>query len=136
MELNQYLIIGGVIIILILAILYIPFSLWMAATVSGVKISIFELIFMKIRKSPVQEIVNGLILSEKAGLNLTKVELEAFSLTGGNIENVVHGMIAAKNAGLNLSFKNATKADSQGIEILKAVREKLEDKQESQVDFE
>ena len=137
MELNQNLIIiAGVIIIVILAFLYIPFGLWFAATISGVKISIFELILMRIRKSPIQEIVKGLIVSEKGGLNLTRDELEAFGLTGGNIQNVVNGMVAAKKAGLNLSFKNATKADSQGIDILKAVKEKLDKQHEKEVDFE
>lgn len=137
MELNQNLIvIAGVIIIVILAFLYIPFGLWFAATISGVKISIFELILMRIRKSPIQEIVKGLIVSEKGGLNLTRDELEAFRLTGGNIQNVVNGMVAAKKAGLNLSFKNATKADSQGIDILKAVKEKLDKQHEKEVDFE
>ncbi len=137
MELNQNLIIiAGVIIIVILAFLYIPFGLWFAATISGVKISIFELILMRIRKSPIQEIVKGLIVSEKGGLNLTRDELEALGLTGGNIQNVVNGMVAAKKAGLNLSFKNATKADSRGIDILKAVKEKLDKQHEKEVDFE
>ena len=137
MELNQNLIIiAGVIIIIILAFLFIPFGLWFAATISGVKISIFELILMRIRKSPIQEIIKGLIVSEKGGLNLTREELEALGLTGGNIQNVVNGMVAAKKAGLNLSFKNATKADSQGIDILKAVKEKLDKQHEKEVDFE
>jgi uncharacterized protein YqfA (UPF0365 family) len=137
MDLNQdYIIIGVVIIIIVFLIFYIPFGLWFAATISAVKISIFELILMKIRKSPIQEIVKGLIVSEKGGLNLNRVKLETFSLTGGNIQNVVNGMVAAKKAGLKLSFKNAIKADSQGIDILKAVKDKFEKQQEKEIKFE
>ena len=137
MESSSYLFFMAVIIIIFLiALYYIPFGIWFAATISGVRISITELILMRIRKSPVKEIVEGLIASAKGGLGLNKDELEAFGLSGGNIRNVVNGMIAAKSAGLNLSFKNATKADSQGIDILKAVQKKLDEQQDKEVKFE
>ncbi|MBK6283652.1 MAG: flotillin-like FloA family protein [Draconibacterium sp.] len=137
MDLNQdYIIIGAIILIILFLMFYIPFGLWFAATISGVKISVFQLILMKVRKSPIQEIVKGLIVSEKGGLNLNREELEAFRLTGGNIQNVVNGMVAAKKAGLKLSFKNAAKADSQGIDILKAVKDKFEKQQEKEIKFE
>lgn len=137
MELNQNLIIiASVILILVIAFLYIPFGLWFAATISGVRISIFELILMRIRKSPVRDIVEGLIVSAKGGVIISRDELEAFGMTGGNIRNVINGMVAAKKAGLSLSFKNATKADSQGIDLLKAVQRKLDEQQEKEVRFE
>jgi len=133
---TNFVLIGGVIILFIILLLYLPIGLWFAATISGVKISIFEIILMKFRKSPIDEIVRGLIVSEKAGLNLEREELEAFSLTGGNIQNVVNGMVAAKKEGLKLSFKNATVADSRGINILESVKEKIKNQNEKEVNFE
>ena len=137
MELNlTFLIIIGAIIIIILAFLYIPFGFWYEATRSGVRISIIDLIFMRLRKSPVREIVEGLIVSAKGGLDLNKHEIEALGLSGGNIRNVVDGMVAAKQAGLILTFKNAIKADSQGIDITNAVKENMDNQLEKEFKFE
>ena len=91
---------------------------------------------MRIRKSPVVEIIQGLIVSEKAGLKLTRYDLETYAMTGGNVMNVVNGMSAAKNAGLPLSFKNATLADSKGENIQEEIKRKLESKKEKEIIFE
>jgi uncharacterized protein YqfA (UPF0365 family) len=114
------------VIVLFLIVLYlIPIGLWFSATVAGVRISLIELLLMRLRRSPVKDVVMGLIASTKGGLNLSRDELEAFALFGGNIRNVVNGMIASKRAGFPLSFKNAVKADSQGLDIVDLVKEKL-----------
>lgn len=89
---------------------------------------------MRLRRSPVKEIVEGLIASTKGGINLNRDELEAFALSGGNVQNVVNGMIAAKRAGYPLSFKNAAKADAQGLDIVSSVKEKL--RETEKVNFE
>jgi uncharacterized protein YqfA (UPF0365 family) len=115
----------SVIVLFIIALYLIPIGLWFSATVAGVRISLMELLLMRLRRSPVKEVVMGLIASTKGGLNLSRDELEAFALSGGNIRNVVNGMIAAKRAGFPLSFKNAIKADSQGHDIVNSVKEKL-----------
>jgi len=84
-----------------------------------------ELIFMRLRKSPVTEIVNGLVMSAKAGVVLERNQLEAHGLAGGDITNVVTGMILAKNAGLNLSFQQAAALDFKGIKISELVMKEL-----------
>ncbi len=114
-----------VLIIFFIALYFIPLGHWFAATISGVRISLMELLLMRLRRSPVKEIVEGLIVSTKGGLNLSRDQLEAFALSGGNVSNVVNGMVAAKRAGFPLSFQNAIKADSQGLDIVNSVKEKL-----------
>ena len=120
----------SVIVLFIIALYLIPIGLWISALVLGVRISLIELLLMRLRRAPVKEVVMGLIASAKGGLNLSRDELEAFALSGGNIQNVVNGMIAAKRAGFPLSLKNAIKADSQGLDIVKSVKEKLSKTQE------
>ena len=114
-----------VLIIFFIALYFIPLGLWFAATISGVRISLMELLFMRLRRIPVKEIVEGLIVSTKGGLSLSRDQLEAFALSGGNVRNVVNGMVAAKRAGFPLSFQNAVKADAQGLDILNSIKEKL-----------
>ena len=64
--------------------------------------------------APCKEVVDGLIISHKAGLGIKRDELEAFALAGGNIKNVTFGMIAAQKAGIELTFKKACNADFNG----------------------
>ncbi|WP_289055820.1 flotillin-like FloA family protein [Carboxylicivirga marina] len=103
---------------------YVPWLLWIVTLVSGVNISLTEMVLMRIRKSPMSQIVKGLIESHKANLGLKREELEAFGLADGNIENVVHGMIKAKQSGLKLSFQEACQADLNGVDLLQMVKEK------------
>lgn len=126
MENIQNLVFPIIAAIFLLGMLYlIPLALWFAATLSGVRISMLELTFMRLRRSPVKEIVEALIVSAKAGLGIDRNALEAFALGGGNVRNVVLGMAAAKRAGFPLSFENAIKADAQGLDIVESVKEKM-----------
>jgi len=118
------------IVILFILLYYVPFFLWFAALVSGIQISLLDLIMMRIRKVPPAEIVKGLIAANKGGIKVSKEELETIFLAGGNIENIVHGMIAAKQNGLKLSFKNATKLDLEDIDIVETIMNKTENQSE------
>ncbi|WP_167605362.1 flotillin-like FloA family protein [Maribellus sediminis] len=131
-NLNPLIIIIPILVLFFIILFFLPIGLWFAATVSGVRISLMELLLMRIRRSPIQEIVSGLIVSAKGGLNLSREELEAFALSGGNIQNVVNGMVAAKQAGFPLSFNNAAKADAQGLDIVASVKEKMRETQKVQ----
>jgi uncharacterized protein YqfA (UPF0365 family) len=116
-------IIGLLALIAIFIFLYfVPVGTWFAAILSGVKITLLELFLMRLRKSPVTEIVNGLILSAKADLILSRKQLESHAKAGGNILNVVMGMISAKKAGINLPFEKAAALDFRGIKISEEIK--------------
>jgi uncharacterized protein YqfA (UPF0365 family) len=61
---------------------FIPVGLWFSALVSGVRISLLQLVLMRWRKIPPAIIVNSLIAATKAGLKLNRNELEAHYLAG------------------------------------------------------
>lgn len=103
---------------------FIPIGLWFTAITSNLNITLPEIIGMRLRKSPVTEIVNGLIILNHNEIEIKRIDLESFGLAGGNIENVTSGLIAAKKAGLKLTFKEATKADLNGINLIEAVNKK------------
>ena len=71
---------------------FIPVGLWFSALVSGVRISLLQLILMRWRKVPPSTIVSSMIESTKAGLELNPNALEAHYLAGGNVTNVVHAL--------------------------------------------
>jgi uncharacterized protein YqfA (UPF0365 family) len=101
---------------------FVPVGLWISAIFSGVKVTIGQLIGMRIRKVPPGIIVNSLITATKAGLQLTTNELETHFMAGGNVPNVIRALISADKANLNLSFKQATAIDLAGRDVFEAVQ--------------
>jgi len=101
---------------------FIPVGLWFSALVSGVKISLIQLVLMRWRKVPPEIIVNALIASSKAGLKLNRDELEAHFLAGGRVQQVVNALISADKANIPLDFRSATAIDLAGRDVLEAVQ--------------
>lgn len=116
-------VIAGVAIILLWIILYfIPIGLWFSAMVSGVRMSLLQLVLMRWRKVPPGTIVSAMIEGTKAGLHLNPNELEAHYLAGGHVANVVHALVSAQKANITLDFKMATAIDLAGRDVFEAVQ--------------
>ena len=114
-----------VVIVALLAVFfyYCPFFLWISAQVSGVHISLLQLVLMRIRKVPATVIVRALIEAHKAGLSgVTRDDLEAHYLAGGHVERVVHALVSANKANIDLEFKMATAIDLAGRDVFQAVQ--------------
>ena len=120
---------GLLIIIAIVALIvlwfisyFLPVGLWFSALVSGVRISLIQLVLMRFRKVPPSVIVNQMIAGTKAGLNLQANDLEAHYLAGGNVPNVVTALISAQKANIALDFKMAAAIDLAGRNVAEAVQ--------------
>ena len=101
---------------------FVPVGLWITAIFAGVKVTIGELIGMRIRKVPPGVIVNSLITATKAGLTVTTNELETHFLAGGDVPNVIRALISADKANISLSFKQATAINLAGRDVFEAVQ--------------
>jgi uncharacterized protein YqfA (UPF0365 family) len=101
---------------------FIPVGLWFTALLSGVRVSLIQLVFMRWRKVPPQVIVRSMISATKAGLTVNRDELEAHYLAGGNVISVVTALISADKANMDLSFKVATAIDLAGRNVHEAVQ--------------
>jgi len=101
---------------------FIPVGLWFTALLSGVRISLLQLVFMRWRKIPPQVIVRSMISSTKAGLKLLRNDLEAHYLAGGHVQDVVNALISADKANMDITFKTATAIDLAGRDVLEAVQ--------------
>jgi uncharacterized protein YqfA (UPF0365 family) len=112
----------GALFALWLIFYFIPVGLWFKALVSGVRISLLQLVFMRWRKVPPPVIVNNLIAATKAGLTLNRDALEAHYLAGGKVKSVVNALISADKANMQLDFKTATAIDLAGRDVLEAVQ--------------
>ena len=101
---------------------FIPVGLWFSALVSGVHVSLLQLVLMRWRKVPPSIIVSSMIEGTKAGLKLNPNELEAHYLAGGNVVNVVHALVSAQKASIMLDFNMATAIDLAGRDVFEAVQ--------------
>lgn len=101
---------------------FIPVGLWINALLSGVRVSLLQLVLMRWRKVPPSVIVNAMITSTKAGLALNRDELEAHFLAGGHVQSVVNALISADKANIPLNFKLATAIDLAGRNVFDAVQ--------------
>lgn len=111
------------IIIAFMFFYYVPLLLWFSALVSGVKISLLQLVLMRIRKVPPGVIVRAMIEAHKAGIaSVKRDELEAHFLAGGHVENVVHALVSANKANIDLTFQMATAIDLAGRDVFQAVQ--------------
>jgi uncharacterized protein YqfA (UPF0365 family) len=116
-------IIVGALIGLWLIFYLIPVGLWFSALISGVRISLLQLILMRWRKVPPPVIVRSMIEAHKAGLaDIKRDDLEAHYLAGGHVEKVIHALVSANKANIELTFKMATAIDLAGRDVLDAVQ--------------
>ncbi len=117
--------IGIIVVVLIflwIMFYFIPVGLWFRALVSGVRISLLQLIFMRWRKVPPSIIVNAMIEGTKAGIPLNRDDMEAHYLAGGQVQLVVHALVSASKANIDLPFQMATAIDLAGRDVLEAVQ--------------
>lgn len=113
----------GIVFLIILCIFYfIPIYQWLVATFSGAHIGLMSLILMRIRRVPVNLIVDSYITAVKAGLKLSSSDLETHFLAGGDVKKVVKALISAEKAGIDLSFNNAAAIDLAGRNVFEAVQ--------------
>jgi uncharacterized protein YqfA (UPF0365 family) len=121
---TAFVLIAVVLAIIFLGVLltFVPVMLWISALAAGVKVSIFTLIGMRLRRVIPSRVINPMIKAHKAGLNVTTNQLESHYLAGGNVDRVVNALIAAHRANIELSFERAAAIDLAGRDVLEAVQ--------------
>jgi len=101
---------------------FFPVALWFQALISGVRISLVQLVLMRWRGVSPNVIVMAMVTGTKAGLNLHANELEAHYLAKGNVPNVINALISADKANIPLDFKMAAAIDLAGRDVFEAVQ--------------
>ena len=115
-------IIAGIIGLVLFYLIFSYLALWLQALVSGAKVGLINMIFMRFRKVPPKMIVESKIMAVKAGIEIPTDDLESHFLAGGNVIRVVQALIAADKANIELTFNRAVAIDLAGRDVLEAVR--------------
>jgi uncharacterized protein YqfA (UPF0365 family) len=118
-------IVGAILLILGLMFLVIFFSfvrLWIQCLLTGARISIWDLIGMKLRNVDYGMIVRQKIALVQAGVKISTQEMEAHYLSRGNVPKTAAAVIAAHKAAMDLPWRVAAAIDLAGRDILDAVK--------------
>lgn len=117
-------VLASVVFVFFLTIFIImPKRVYFMAIFSGVYISAFRLISMKLRRQEYMEIVKAFILSKKSHMKISLYQFELISAAGGHPLNIVEGLNAAKSAKLDVDLEFAKAVDIAGINFLDVVKE-------------
>jgi len=111
----------ALILVILFALYYIPFGLYLKAKTNWIDVSLIELMKLRVKKIPTYQIINW---SKRLSDNNMKVDfkqLVASYSSGVDMENVVNGLVKAKQNRLKLSFEQACEADSKNIDIKRTV---------------
>ena len=125
MSIISLILLGFVILFLLVLFYFVPVGMWVQGVVSvGLgKITIMDLIRMRLRKIPPRLITDGVINCHKAGLTEIGTDmLETHFLAGGDVGNIVFALIAADKANIDLQFATATAIDLAGRDVKTAVQ--------------
>lgn len=107
---------------LLVLLWFFPVTLWFQAQISGVRVSLIQLVLMRWRKVPPSTIVMAMVTGTKAGLKMDANALEAHYLAKGNVIKVVNALISADKANISLDFKMAAAIDLAGRDVFEAVQ--------------
>ena len=105
---------------------FVPMGLWISALFAGVRVGLFELVGMRLRRVAPPQIVKPMINASKAGITyqggISIGKMEGHFLARGNVSRVISALIAADKAGIELTFERATAIDLAGRDVLEAVQ--------------
>ena len=96
--------------------------LWIQCFLTGAKISIWDLVGMKLRNVDYAMIVRQKIALVQAGVKVSTQEMEAHYLSRGNVPKTATAVIAAHKAGIDLPWRTAAAIDLAGRDVLDAVK--------------
>src|SRR5690625_101614 len=121
-EIMPIIIIAVILIALAVLFTFVPVMLWVSAISAGVKVSILDLIGMRLRRVVPSRVINPLIKAYKAGLDVKTNQLESHYLAGGNVDRVVNALIGAHRADIDLPFERGAAIDLAGRDVLERVQ--------------
>jgi len=121
-QVTPIIVIALILIALVILFTFVPVALWISALSAGVKVGLFTLVGMRLRRVIPSRVINPLIRAYKAGLDVKTNQLESHYLAGGNVDRVVNALIAAHRANISLSFERCAAIDLAGRNVLEAVQ--------------
>ncbi|MCW8131013.1 MAG: flotillin-like protein FloA [Planctomycetota bacterium] len=88
-------IVGGIVLLIMLGVLWNFGSLWVQALLSGAPVGMLDLLAMRLRRVPLQMVVQARITAKKAGMDIPTEKWEAHFLAGGKVPDLLRALITS-----------------------------------------
>ncbi len=125
MNQNLLIALGIILAVVLLVIVFVIgqfINLYIQALMSNARVTLFELIGMRLRKVDLRTVVYSRIRAVKAGLDVSTNQIETHYLSGGRVPQVISALIAAQGAKIPLTWDMARAIDLAGRDIFDAVQ--------------
>ena len=99
----------------------VPWSVYFQCMSSNIPVTVSQLLAMKMRKVPIEDIIGFFVMARKAHIDTTLSRLEVHYLSNGQIGNVIQALISASRSNINLDFEQAAAIDLAGRDVNQAV---------------
>ena len=103
--------------------------LWLQALLGGARVSVTQIIGMRLRGIKPKVIIQCRVMAMQAGIALETEALEAHYMAKGDVLKVTRALIAAGKAGVPLSFDKACALDLMGKDVMQAAAAHVEEQQ-------
>jgi uncharacterized protein YqfA (UPF0365 family) len=116
---------GGLLLLLILYLAFVPMKSYLTAIFSGCYVPTFKLLSLKNRKVDVANVVNSYIMAKKGGHKISLKKIESLVLSGGNATEVIKAMNLAKDSALTLDFSLASAIELASHNVMQIVTQSI-----------
>ncbi len=112
----------GLFLLLAIGVVAMFANLWIQARATGIPVGLLHMLMMRLRWINPAQVVNSLIVLDKAGIAVSPEQIEAHILSGGDIDAVVDALVRAEKADLGMGFAAIAAIDLAGRDVVDAVR--------------
>ncbi len=85
-------------------------QIWIQAYVSGIPLSLFEILGMQLRRVNAKTVVQSLIMAKQSGVVVSCTDMEKAYLQGVDLEKLTLAIIEAKRRGIETTFEELVDA--------------------------
>ena len=114
---------GGVVVLVFMPMLVLFWYVvrpWIRSLLFGIRVSLLMIVFMRIRRSDVNQIIDALVMALQSGVSIPVEKMERASVQQVDLQKVTLAMIESERRGLGREFDELV-----GAELSSRLAEKL-----------
>ena len=110
----QLAVMAGVVVLVFMPMLVLFWYVvrpWIRSLLFGIRVSLLMIVFMRIRRSDVNQIIDALVMALQSGVSIPVEKMERASLQQVDLKKVTLAMIESERRGLALEFDELVEAE-------------------------
>ncbi|MCG6158526.1 flotillin-like FloA family protein [Rubinisphaera margarita] len=99
------------VVLAVLTIFASLFQLWLQAFLSGARVSLIQIVGMRLRRSPAKDIIRWTCMSTQCGVPVSAAHIESAHIQGVNVERAILTLKKAREEGIDVKWDEIVQAD-------------------------